>query len=99
MKKLIVLGLLMAGASSIASAAQIDRACFAKAAAAVERQSPGYYDRDGVEALSCGLAPNKKAVICDVGASKGDGAASDTYRVVLNASCTKVFRVELTGEE
>jgi len=57
------------------------------------------YDRDGFWGVSCELAPNQKAVICEVAASKGRGAATDTYQVVMNATCTKALRVELTGEE
>lgn len=83
-----------------ANAAEVNSACYAKAEAAVKNQAePGYYDADGIDALDCVIAPNKKAVVCEVGAYKGNGAAADSYRVVLNASCTKVFRVELTGEE
>lgn len=58
-----------------------------------------YYDENGFETIGCDQAANQSAVICDVAASKGDGAAMDTYRVVLNLACTKTFRVELTGEE
>ncbi len=74
--------------------------CYAQAAKFAEDQAEhGYYDKDGFEAHQCEMAPNKKAVICEVSASKGDGAATDTYRVVLNASCSKAHRVELIGEE
>lgn len=57
------------------------------------------YDRDGIEAYKCELAANRAAVICEVSAAKGDGAASDTYRTILTKSCTKVLRVELLFEE
>lgn len=73
--------------------------CEAKAEKAVQNNGNGGYDKDGFYAYNCGYAPNKAAVICEVSASKGDGAATDTYRVVLNKSCTRVYRVELTGEE
>lgn len=100
MKNFVVLGLLIAGMSNVANAAQVNRVCYSKAETAVKRQAErGYYDRNGIQALSCDIASNGKAVICEVGAFKGDGAASDTFRVVLNASCSRLFRVELTGEE
>ncbi len=82
-----------------AIAEEVSKQCYSKAASAVEEFADGGYDEDGFWAYDCQLADNKKAVVCDVGASKGNGDATDTYRVVLNKSCNKVFRVELTGEE
>ncbi len=74
--------------------------CYREAAKFAEQQAEyDYYDKDGFESHRCELAANKKAVICEVSAAKGDGAATDTYRVVLNASCSKAHRVELIGEE
>lgn len=67
--------------------------CYTKAAAAVR------YSGEEAEAHECTLAPNGKAVICEVAAYKGGGDAVDTWRVVLNKTCTKVFRTELIGEE
>ncbi len=52
-----------------------------------------------VEMVSCALAPNKKVTICDVSGSNGDGAGDKEYRVVLDRSCKKVYRIDLTGEE
>jgi hypothetical protein len=99
-KNVVALFALVGALPSIAGAAGISRVCYSKAETAVKKQAqPGYYDRDGIEALSCELAANQKAVLCEVGALKGEGAAADTYRVVLNASCSRVFRVDLIGEE
>lgn len=57
------------------------------------------YDREGFQAYECYKSPVGKAIVCDVAASKGDGAALDTYRVVMNITCKKPFSVTLTGEE
>jgi len=74
--------------------------CYKTAATAVERQAEvGYYDQNGIATAECAPAPNRRAWICSVAAYKGDGAAADTYRVVLNSSCTRAYRVELIGEE
>lgn len=81
-------------------AAEIPRACNHAAELAVAKSvEVDYYDADGFMSMGCELAPNKAAVICEVAASKGDGAANDTYRVVLNKTCKKAFRVDLIGEE
>lgn len=102
MKKL-VLALLMMGISSLTLAVQAKTVCETRAEAAVAKfvqaQDKDYYDQDGFYAYECVLAPNKKAVLCDVSASKGDGAANDSYLAVLNESCTRAYRVQLTGEE
>lgn len=90
---------LSAFASNPISTSSIANECYWNAQTFVSLQSGRDYDQDGLHAYSCFLAPNKKAVICDVSASKGDGAATDTYRVVMNLTCTKAYRVELTGEE
>lgn len=66
---------------------------------ATKRVKKNYYDKDGIWAYECVLAPNKAVVICDLGANKGDGGATDTLRVVLNKTCTKVFKVTLISEE
>ncbi|WP_374076705.1 hypothetical protein [Bdellovibrio bacteriovorus] len=89
----------IASISTTAMADELAKQCYSKAASVAENFASGNYDEDGFWAYECALASNKKAVICEVGASKGDGAATDTYRVVLNKTCTKAFRVELTGEE
>lgn len=85
--------------SASASAAEIAKQCYWNAQSFVALQAERNYDEDGFHAYNCSLAPNKKAVICEVSASKGDGAATDTYRVVMNLSCSKAYRVEMTGEE
>lgn len=87
-------------APAFAKAGEISTQCYLKAETAVEQfAQPGYYDEDGFQAFNCELASNQKAMICDVGALKGGGEASDTFRVVLSAACDKIYRVELTGEE
>lgn len=98
MKTLIWVGIL-GFAGGAAAEGKVAAVCYKNAAKFAEEQATGGYDRDGFWAYECSVAENKKAVICDVGASKGGGDATDTYRVVMNRSCSKAFRVELTGEE
>lgn len=57
------------------------------------------YEGEEAHAYKCEFAPNKAAVICEVAAYKSDGEAIDTWRVVLNKTCSKVYRSELIGEE
>lgn len=97
----LVLALLVMGISSLTIAAQAKTVCEAKAEAAVAKfvQDKDYYDKNGFYTFECLLAPNHKAVLCNVAADKGEGAATDSYLVVLNESCTKTYRVQLTGEE
>ena len=84
----------------LSASVQAQTLCHSKAEKAVTRfAESSHYDKNGFEAYACEQASNKAAVICEVSASKGDGAASDTYRVVLNTNCSYVFRVELIGEE
>ena len=98
--KTLMLFAMFISASAFAKTGKISTKCYAKAETAVEKfAEPGYYDEDGFQAFNCGLAPNQKAMICEVGAMKGGGEASDTFRVVMSTSCNKVYRVELTGEE
>lgn len=85
--------------SPAAKAVSIPNSCFTKAASAVEARFGDAYDKDGIEAYECQRSATGKAIVCDVAANKGDGAAADTYQVVLNQYCDKVFRIELTGEE
>lgn len=100
MKKAVCVLFAMLMTSGFVSAAQSNPACYSKANEAVEQFVDRIdYDANGFETYECFLASNQKAVICEVSASKGDGAAIDTYRVVLNRNCTKIFRVELIGEE
>lgn len=85
---------------SNAIAGDFSSSCLYKAETAVaEFVGKNNYDKNGFTALECALALNKAVVICDVSASKGDGAANDSYRVILNNTCSEVYRVELTGEE
>ena len=90
---------ILLGSTLSASASEVAKVCFGSAQKFVAAQAERNYDEDGFNAYECFVAPNKKAVICDVSASKGDGAATDTYRVVMNLSCSKAYRVEMTGEE
>ncbi len=57
------------------------------------------YDQDGIWAYECGLAPNKAVVVCDLGASKGDGGATDTLRVVLDKTCSKAYSAKIISVE
>lgn len=85
---------------STAMAKEIKSKCYAKAESSVESfVEENYYDQGGFTAYKCEFAANNKVVICEVAASKGQGAATDTFRVVLNSSCTKKYRVEMIGEE
>ena len=86
--------------SFAANASEIGKSCYARAEKATERfAEPGYYDHDGFTAYNCESAPNGAAVLCEVSASKGKGAATDTFRVVLSRDCSRTYRVELIGEE
>lgn len=102
MKILALIPVLM-GAHSFAWAddnGHITNNCYNRATRATERfVEEGLYDKNGIASHHCELAPNKKAVICDVAANKGNGAATDAYLVVLSRDCRKVYRVELVGEE
>ncbi len=105
MKKFLVfvglLGLFTSSQSFALASSNVPSICYKNAEKFTEQSARNYreYDESGFWAYSCFIASNKKAVICDVSASKGDGDATDTYRTVLNRSCTKAFRVELVGEE
>ncbi|CAN5596833.1 hypothetical protein BH10BDE1_BH10BDE1_31620 [soil metagenome] len=78
----------------------VSEICYAKAESAVTKfVEPGMYDLDGILADDCRKSPRGNAVVCQVSASKGDGAASDSYLALLSADCLRVYRVELTGEE
>jgi hypothetical protein len=57
------------------------------------------YDAKGFKAFQCIIASNGRVVICDVSAYKGNGEGVDTYKTVMNLSCTEPLRVEVTGEE
>lgn len=86
--------------SSISIASDIPASCFTKAAKAVERAiADRSYDANGFNTLECKLASNKAVYLCQVAASKGDGAAMDSYLVVLSKTCSKALRVELASEE
>jgi hypothetical protein len=87
-------------ASIRATFAGIPRVCQAKAVRAVARFVPeGRYDEGGFSVYDCRVTSNRVAVACGVSASKGGGEAFDTYRVILNRDCERVYRVELIGEE
>ena len=99
MKSLFVIALMLVF-SVVAKADPISKKCYAKAETAVaETVVKSYYDKDGFDAYMCEVAENQKVIICEVTAMKGKGKATDTYRVVLNKSCTVDFRVDLIGEE
>lgn len=98
MKSLIII--LLAFSVQTAFASFVPKKCSTKAESSLKTHLEGQnYDKDGFHAFACSLAPNKAVVICQVSASKGDGAATDTYQVVLNKSCTRFFRIDLIGEE
>ncbi len=85
-------------ASATTSTATPASTCYSVAEASVEVSAEqGYYDEGGFSAIGCSIT--ESVVVCTVAASKGDGAAMDTYRVVLDSTCKKTLRVELIGEE
>lgn len=97
--KLIVLAATLSF-SLVSLASDIPAQCFIKATKAVEKSTTtGGYDTNGVETLECKLADNKAVYLCQVAASKGDGAAMDSYLVVLTKTCSKALRLELSSEE
>jgi hypothetical protein len=98
MKSLLALAIISISTTSFSSEVLLKK-CGPLAEKVVKREAGNGYDRDGIWAFRCELAPNSAVIICELGASKGDGAATDTYRAVLNKSCTSVLRVELIGEE
>jgi len=97
--KLYFTGLLMLSTLSAFATEELLEKCATVAERAVTKKVGWKYDRNGIWAFQCVIAPNNAAFICELGASKGDGAAVDTYRAVLNKTCTKTFRVDLIGEE
>ncbi len=98
MKKMIFILFWLSGATSFA--ASIAKECYSKSESSVAQSvSQNDYDEDGFSAYKCEVAKNNSAILCEVSASKGDGAAIDTYRVVLNKSCSHTFRIDLIGEE
>lgn len=86
-------------AFSTTAIADVSKTCIRNAIKAVEQNAVNTYDRNGISVIDCEVTPNNAALICDMYAQKGDGAANDSYIVVLTKSCSKVLRVELTGEE
>lgn len=86
--------------SDVSSAAGVRKNCFSTAESAVKQQSSSSkYDVDGFNAYQCSVSADNTQVLCEVSASKGDGEATDTFRVVLKKSCSKVLMVEMIGEE
>lgn len=98
MKTLITLSFALLSFSSFAEE-RIPQSCYGKAESAVERRFSYRYDAEGFEAYDCQKNSTGKVVNCEVSASKGDGAATDTYRVTMDLTCSRVFRVDLIGEE
>jgi hypothetical protein len=98
MKSLIALTIISLSQAAFSSEALLSK-CSSLAEIAVKREAKSHDDRNGISAYKCELAPNRAVVICELSASKGNGAASDTYRAILNKSCTGVLRVDLIGEE
>ncbi len=99
--KTITLAAIVFSLTQVAFAQSFPKNCLKAAEKAVEKATKGqHYDKDGFsDNSSCLMASNKAVVVCEVYASKGGGDAYDTYRAVLNKTCTKTFRVELTGDE
>lgn len=100
--KLFISTLILLSAFSLKAdeGATAPKSCNKKAAKAVaEKVEKRKYDQDGLDAYECLLSPNGLVVVCGVSASKGSGDAIDSYQVVLDKTCTAIYRVELTGEE
>jgi hypothetical protein len=101
MKKLnLILGVagLLLGQVSLADDALVKK-CNKVASQATKNFAGEGYDKDGFWAIECKPSSDGRVVVCQVAADKGNGAASDTYQVVLNKSCTAAFSVKLVGEE
>lgn len=101
MKKLMIASTL-ALLSLTVMAEEAPKSCFKKAEKAVKlasEEAERTYDRGGIEALSCVSPANKNIVVCDIRALKGGGEANDSYYVILNKTCSKALRVQMTGEE
>jgi hypothetical protein len=98
--RFFILGL-TAFMSSVSFAARhsIPDYCAENAASFVEHKYGDNYDREGFEGLNCKRSPVGRAIECTVAASKGNGAAIDTYRVILNTRCSNYYRIDLVGEE
>ena len=99
MKKLAIIAIILNISSQAFAFDTIPAVCYKKAAIVASKFAGSGYDKNGFEAFECDIAPNEAVILCNVSASKGDGAANDTYLVVLNRSCTRALRVDLTGEE
>lgn len=84
-----------------ASIYKVPSKCFIKAQVLLTDfvKDRGIYDEDGIEAEECSLVKNKAAIICDLSATKGDGAAVDRYVIVMDKKCSIAYRYELIGEE
>lgn len=84
-----------------ASVYNVPSKCFIKAEVLLSSfvEGLGLYDEDGIEAYVCNLASNKVVIVCELSATKGDGAAVDTYKLVMDKKCSKAYRYELVGEE
>jgi hypothetical protein len=94
-----ILVFFLAFSSSFTFASAVPAVCFRNAEKFVESSVGDSYDKEGFDAYECKKSPVGNAVVCDVAASKGNGAAFDTYRVVLSPSCKRSYRIELIGEE
>lgn len=78
------------------------RHCENAAATFLEPEVAGEGYDEGEDAFmgyNCRKSTDQRVVVCDVGVSKGDGAATDTYQVIMNSTCTSMFDFELIGEE
>jgi hypothetical protein len=98
MKLLLIATLALTCLSSFASDELLNK-CGPVAAKKVTKSVGKDYDKNGIWTYQCVLAPNKAVVICELGANKGDGAATDTYQAVLDKACTKVLRIDVIGIE
>ena len=66
------------------------------------RQNSFFADRyvgEQIYVYECNQASNAGLVICQAVAYKGSGEASDDWKVVMNKTCSKVLRIDLTAEE
>jgi hypothetical protein len=92
--------LAVAGAAFVAAdaAAAVGGECKRKAAAAVTGKFRNFYEGRRrirvVDTIECVRRTNRKRrryTNCDVYASTGDGAGDVTYKVMLNAACTRTL--------
>lgn len=103
MKRIIFFCCLTISSSVFAKGTDAYSACYPKATLAVaalaERDFQDQYDKDGFFGANCEAVKDSNIIVCTVGASKGNGDATDTYEVIFNEGCNGEGVAELKYEE